>query len=432
MHPSARPIARRLRRLAVVPVAILAVLAMSSVASANVPLKKVSHDPFTNIVGGLYHQTQVEPDTFGWGSTIVSVFQTGRYSGGGSDDIGWATSMDAGATWTHGFMPGITAQSNPPGPYLRVSDPSVAYDPKHKVWLGFSLTVGQREHRDRRTGRPTVGSPGASRSSSPLPRRGQLRQDVGRLRHLVGQPQLRHVLHDVGQLRRRRHLMVSRSTDGGKTWTPATSLRHTAWAASPSRSRTATSSFPTWPNAGQIQSPGLDRRWQDLHRSVHGLGQTDHGVVGPADRAAPVGRGGRNGKVYLVWQDCRFRSGCASNDIVMSTSNNGTSWSAVVRIPIDGVGSTVDHFLPGIGVDRATAGGSAKLGLTYYYYPNTACTLRPASWTRASSAPPTAARRGRLRRRSSDRSACPGCRTRVGASSATTSRRRSWAGWLTR
>jgi hypothetical protein len=65
----------------------------------------------------------------------VSVFQTGRYSDGGSDDTGWATSTDAGATWHHGFMPGITAQSNPPGPYLRVSDPSVAYDPKHGVWL---------------------------------------------------------------------------------------------------------------------------------------------------------------------------------------------------------------------------------------------------------------------------------------------------------
>src|SRR5436853_7332991 len=105
MHPSARPIARGLRCLAVVPVAILTVLATSSVASANVPIKMVSHDPFTNLAGNLWHQTQVEPDTFAWGSTIVSVFQTGRYSDGGSDDIGWATSGDAGSTWHHGFLP---------------------------------------------------------------------------------------------------------------------------------------------------------------------------------------------------------------------------------------------------------------------------------------------------------------------------------------
>ncbi len=35
------------------------------------------------------------------------------------------------------------------------------------------------------------------------------------------------------------------------------------------------------------------------------------------------------GKVYVVWSDCRFRTGCTSNDIVMSTSSNGTTWSAV-------------------------------------------------------------------------------------------------------
>ena len=40
-------------------------------------------------------------------------------------------------------------------------------------------------------------------------------------------------------------------------------------------------------------------------------------------------------KVYTVWQDCRFRTGCAENDLVMSTTADGTTWSAVTRIPID-------------------------------------------------------------------------------------------------
>ena len=77
----------------------------------------------------------------------------------------------------------------------------------------------------------------------------------------------------------------------------------------------------------------------------------------------------KKGKVYVSWQDCRFRSSCSSNDIVMSTSTNGHAWASLARIPIDGLGSGVDHFLPGIGVDRATSGVSAHLGLTYYYYP---------------------------------------------------------------
>jgi hypothetical protein len=77
--------------------------------------------------------------------------------------------------------------------------------------------------------------------------------------------------------------------------------------------------------------------------------------------------------VYLVWHDCRFRASCASNDVVMTTSTDGASWTPVVRIPIDPVNSTVDHFLPGIGADRATSGSSAHLGLGYYYYPVANC-----------------------------------------------------------
>ena len=79
------------------------------------------------------------------------------------------------------------------------------------------------------------------------------------------------------------------------------------------------------------------------------------------------------GKVYVVWGDCRFRSGCPANDIVMTTTTNGTAYTSVVRIPIDPVSSTVDHFLPGIAVDPTTSGGSAHIGITYYYYPQSNC-----------------------------------------------------------
>jgi hypothetical protein len=82
----------------------------------------------------------------------------------------------------------------------------------------------------------------------------------------------------------------------------------------------------------------------------------------------------RRGKVYVVWADCRFRPGCGANDLVLSTSTDGLTWSAVQRVPIDPVTSGVDHFVPGLGVDRRSAGSSAHLGLTYYFYPDAACT----------------------------------------------------------
>jgi hypothetical protein len=79
------------------------------------------------------------------------------------------------------------------------------------------------------------------------------------------------------------------------------------------------------------------------------------------------------GKVFVVWSDCRFRTSCAENDIAMSSSSDGKTWSAVTRIPIDPTTSTVDHFLPGIGVDPATSGSTAHLTIVYYYYPKSNC-----------------------------------------------------------
>ena len=97
------------------------------------PLTQISSDPYTNTTSN--HKTQVEPDTFAFGKTIVATFQSGRFFDGGASNIGFATSTNAGETWTHGFLPSSTVYASPPGIYLRASDPSVAYDAKHKVWI---------------------------------------------------------------------------------------------------------------------------------------------------------------------------------------------------------------------------------------------------------------------------------------------------------
>jgi hypothetical protein len=74
-----------------------------------------------------------------------------------------------------------------------------------------------------------------------------------------------------------------------------------------------------------------------------------------------------SGKVYVAWQDCRFRTGCSGNDIIYSTSTNGTTWSAVTRIPIDATTSGADRFIPGIGIDPTTSGSTTEIGLYYYF-----------------------------------------------------------------
>jgi hypothetical protein len=79
------------------------------------------------------------------------------------------------------------------------------------------------------------------------------------------------------------------------------------------------------------------------------------------------------GKVFVVWEDCRFERHCRANDMVVSTSTNGTTWSAVTRIPSDPVGSGVDHFIPGLAVDKSTSGSTGHLVLAFYYYPVSSC-----------------------------------------------------------
>src|SRR4051812_42377130 len=106
------------------PAVAAVLLATTTTAYANVAVTQVSTDPYTDTQA--QHRTEVEPDTFAFGNTIVSAFQVGRVSGGGSSNIGWATSTDRGATWSHGFLPGITR--NEGGPYLQASDASVAFD----------------------------------------------------------------------------------------------------------------------------------------------------------------------------------------------------------------------------------------------------------------------------------------------------------------
>lgn len=35
----------------------------------------------------------------------------------------------------------------------------------------------------------------------------------------------------------------------------------------------------------------------------------------------------------------------------------------------------MDHFIPGLAVDRGTSGATSHLGLAYYFYPNAACSF---------------------------------------------------------
>src|SRR3954451_7255793 len=115
------------------------VLGLAASAQAAVPLTRVFTDPFTNTTS--QHQAVVEPDTFAFGSTMVTAVQSGRFNDGGASGIGWATLNSAGSVVASGTLPGITTHNGNGGPYDRVSDPSVAFDAAHGVWLVSSIPI---------------------------------------------------------------------------------------------------------------------------------------------------------------------------------------------------------------------------------------------------------------------------------------------------
>ena len=369
-----RPTRWSARTTAVVTATATVMLVNLPAAHAAVPLTKIITDPFTNTSS--QHKTLVEPDTFAYGSTIIAAAQSGRFFDGGASGIAYSRSTDSGATWTQGTLPGITTQTG--GSYERVSDASVAYDAAHNVWLissipiTSSVTVPAVFVSRSTDGGATFGNPVTVATGSTSFDKNWTACDNN-----TGSPYYGHCYTEFDNNADGDRLKMSTSTDGGLTWGAAKNTGNNA---------TGLGGQPVVQPNGTVIVPASNASESGIiaWRSTDG-GATwsstvtiatvsDHTPAGSL-RSGPLPSAEIDaaGKVYVAWQDCRFRTSCRSNDIVYSTSTNGTTWTAVTRVPIDSTTSGVDHFIPGLGVDPTTSGTTAKLGLTYYFYRTAAC-----------------------------------------------------------
>jgi len=357
-------------RITTVAVAATAALAFGLPARANVPLTQVSTDPYTNTSS--YHATQVEPDTFAAGNTIVSAFQSGRFQDGGSSNIGWATSIDGGATWTNGFLPATTVYATPAGPYARDTDPSVAYDDAHHTWLIVSLalsasTTGVAVIANRSADGLTWKSPktvSKATGGSDYDKTWVACDDTPASPH-YGNCYVTWDDFGIGN-----RLKLSVSNDGGRTWTVSSAPNSSVIGGVPQIQPNGTVIVPI--------ANGFETKMQSFVSTDGGTTYSgpfsvssikQHGVAGGMRTdALPTSAIDAGGTIFVAWQDCRFRASCRENDIVYSTSSDGPTWSPVTRIPIDDVSGTVDHFIPGLDVQPGTSGSTAQLALYYYFY----------------------------------------------------------------
>lgn len=360
-----------------VSVATATLLLVPGTAVGNVPLTEVSYDPYHDAQA--QHQTEVESDSFQYGSRIVAAFQVGRVINGGASNIGWATST-SGGSWQKGFLPGITG--NEGGWYDRVSDPSVAYNAADSVWVIASLGIDgvdptadvltSRSYDGARTwSNPVVAAGAAIEGTLDKP---WIVCDNGNNSPFRGFCYLQYTISNGQGIRMRT------SVDSGLSWGSPVTVSSTT---------TGLGGQPVVQSNGTVVVPYRSRIGTQLQiRSFvsYDGGQTwrsdllvaniSHHLVAGGLREAvlPSAEIDGSGTTYVTWSDCRFRTNCTSNDIVLAKSIGSTSWTAPTRIPIDPTTSAVDHFMPSIAIDKSTFGASARIGVTYYSYPNASCT----------------------------------------------------------
>jgi hypothetical protein len=329
-------------------------------ANCEVVSRRLSVDPYTN--ADSQHETAVEPDSASFGNTVVAVYQLGRRESGAAANIGAAVSRNGGRTWTRSMLPGTTVNATPAGPEVAASDPVVAYDAVHNVWLAGALTVEKGF-----THIEVARSPDGLRWSMPVQAAGGpvldkewLTCDNGANSPFRGHCYLEYSDDQA-------NTTVSQfSTDGGVTW--STPVRAGA---------ILVGTQPViQPNGTLVVVAGDYRDEAGLSGSMIALRSTDGGVtfarftvsdLQASDNtpmravSLPSVAVDANGTMYATWSDCRFRTACAINDLVLSTSADGMTWTAPTRISTNN-----SAFIPGLAADSLHPGALAVVYAHYY------------------------------------------------------------------
>src|SRR5919201_151369 len=336
--------------------------------NCEVVSRQLSRDTLTN--GRGQHETEVEPDSFAYGSTIVTVFQLGRVAGGGASSIGFATSRNAGRSWTSALLPGLTIARPRGAGYNAASAPRVGYDARHRTWLAASLAEEgdaslvaiSRSGDGRRWRTPTS----AIRSTVLDVDKPWIACDNGARSRFRGRCYVAYTAFPRGDL----ELVFSRN--GGRNWsnpvivTPNLPLLALAQGAQPA----------IRPDGSLVlvydvfSDPGIDL----VVASRSNDGGTTFGpqvtisqlqgreVIGIRAPAFPSTAVDRRGTVYVGWSDCVLHRDCEEDDIVLATSPNGVAWTAPRAAA--GGDDAVDRFMRGLDVTTGTD-GRTRVAITY-------------------------------------------------------------------
>ena len=255
----------------------------------------------------------------------------------------------------------MTANSVPPGPSARASDPVLAYDALHGVWLANTLAIAPDAtrltiHRSR-DGVAWTGPIDAARAPAAdlAYDKNWLTCDNGATSPFRGRCYLAYTL--VGEQEGEDDLAVQYSVDGGLTWSAAATVHVPVTGVIPVVQPNGTLTLFFWsPRTGMVAVRSTDgAATLGAPATVASFRFKDaRPFRAPPIPAADIDGTGR---IVAVWQDCRFRSDCQANDIVFTRSPDGTTWSQPARVT-----RGRNAVMPTIGVEP----GTGRLAIAYY------------------------------------------------------------------
>ena len=277
-------------------------------------------------------------------NNIVAVYQESRFRDGGARALNFATSHDGGATWVEGSLPQLTQELG--GPWERASDPWVAFGPDNRVYyvtLDFNETdpanqIGVSVSED---GGLTWGPPvTVFHAAIDFNDKEAIEVDTFPDSPYYGTVYVAWDIN-IGGLDGfvAQHLVVSRSTDGGDSYSPIRTLKtdgvnigaiprvgpdgtvYVMWAGTRGSGSNFSIFLSTSSDGGQtFSSP----------RTIQTLGGQSVPFIRDGSILPSLAVDRQSGDLYLVWADARW-TGVDQTTISVSR-DKGQTWSQPMRV----------------------------------------------------------------------------------------------------
>jgi hypothetical protein len=308
----------------------------------------------------------------------VALYQEGRVDAGCAEATGFATTTDAGRTWTFGELPHLTTATG--GEIPLASDPVVAFGPNNILYANTLLCLEDSNDLAisvSRDGGLTWGDPIRLHVNDTLPmtdKNWMVVDNSNAPGHHLGRIYL--VWDNIAPV------VAAYSDDQGQTWQGPFVIYSgqgigTIPLVMPDGdlavvfSTLADALPPIHRNPGDYEDEVLDEIDKQVIVVLQGAGTVPTGAPlvasPPVTVAADAGQDVRRqrageglptaavdpetGRIYVAWTDARFRTDEANDILVTSSADEGLTWSGATRVNPGPPDDFVDRFTPAIAVE---------------------------------------------------------------------------------